>query len=211
MKVAIFGIGNYAEVIIELCLDLNYSIVSLYHFNSERNGEKVMGYSIIGCYEDFIRENKEDIAVVVAIGDNKLRNELLNKFRNLGFNTLNLIHPSAYISKSAKIGFGVYIHANSFVWTQSIISNNVILSPFAMVAHHTFIGEGVSISANAMVGSYVEINERVMVGINAGIISKKIIIGCDSIIGASSIVLNSIEPKTVVVGNPAKQIINREQ
>ncbi len=40
-----------------------------------------------------------------------------------------------------------------------------------------------------------------MIGINASVKSKEITIESDSIIGAQSIVLNYIEPKSVVAGN----------
>lgn len=207
MKVSILGIGNYSEVIIELCEDIGYEVESLFHFDSTRNGDLVMGFKIKGDYEDFLK-NPQGTNVVVGIGDNRIRSIWLDKLRGLGFNTINLVHPTAYVSKSAQLGEGVYIHAGAFIWTSSKLSNNVIISPQAMVAHHTLLKEGVSVSANAMVGSYVEVGKRVMIGINAGIVSKRLSIGKDAIIGANSMVLGNVEEKSVMVGSPAKKLKN---
>lgn len=206
MNLIIFGIGNYAEPIIELCQDCGHSIAGLYHYNSDRTGEIVMGYKILGDYNDFLNHTSEG-NIVVAIGDNKLRSEKLNYFRSLGYQTPSIIHPTAYISNSAILGKGVYIHAKAFVWTKSIIENNVVISPNAMIAHHAQIAEGCLISANSVVGSYVRLDKRVMVGINAGIISKSIVIGSDTMIGANAMVINGVEPNSIMIGTPAKPTI----
>lgn len=208
MKISILGIGNYSEVVMELCKETGHEIDSLFHFDSSRNGEKIDGYQIKGDYQDFITNYEEGtkINVVVGIGDNSTRCKWLNLLREKGFNTINLIHPTAYISPSATIGSGVYIHASSFVWTKSYIGNNVIISPKAMVAHHVSVGEGCLISANSVVGSYVTLEKRITVGINAGIISKMINIGSDSIIGANSMVLKSFPKDSVIIGTPGKRL-----
>ena len=204
MEVVILGIGNYAEVMIELCEELELSIYNLYHFNSTRNGENIGDYTIAGSYQDFIDLDNKNLDVVVAIGDNLIRETWLNKMRNLGYNTPTLIHPSAYISKSAQIGNAVYIHPRAFVWSRSVVSNSVIISPNATISHHAKVGSGCLISANSVVGSYVTLGERILVGINAGIISKKISIGSDSIIGGNAMVLENFPKNSVIIGTPGK-------
>lgn len=210
MNVSVLGIGNYSEVIIELCQETGYTIDSLYHFNSSRTGEIVSGYEIKGTYDDFLDRKSPGSKVVVAVGDNKIRSTWLNKLRAAGYATISLIHPSAYISCSAQIGSGVYIHAHSFVWTKSRIADNVIISPHALVAHHTQIGEGSLISANAVVGSYVTLEDQVLMGINSGVISGKITLGAHSTIGANAMVIRNVDQDSVVVGTPGKKINDPE-
>lgn len=206
MKVAILGVGNYTEVMIELCEELDMDIAGLYHFNNSRDGQMVAGYKILGSYDDLFNNAKKDTGVVVAIGDNKLRLNCLMRARNAGFKIPSLIHPTAYISKSASLGEANYVHPHSFVWSSAKIGDGVIISPKAMVAHHTKIANGCLISANALVGSYVTLNERVLVGIKANIISKTIVIGEDSILGANTTVIKSFPPNSKIVGTPGKNI-----
>lgn len=206
MNVSVLGIGNYSEVIIELCQETGYTIDDLYHFNSSRNGEMVAGYEIRGTYDDFLEQKPPGSKVVVAVGDNSIRSTWLNKLRATGYDTISLVHPSAYISSSAQVGSGVYIHAHSFVWTRSRIADNVIISPHALVAHHTVIGEGSLISANAVVGSYVTLQEQVLMGINSGAISGEITLGAYSTIGANAMVIRNVDRESVVVGTPGQKI-----
>lgn len=204
MEVVILGIGNYSEVIIELCQEVGHTVVGLYHFNSTRNGEEVLGYKIKGNYQDFILSMPCN-NVVVAVGNNEIRNEWLSKLRKLEFNTISLIHPLAYISPSATVGRAVYIHAHSFVWTKAFLYNDVIISPKAVVAHHVSIGEACHISASSTIGAYVQLESNVTVGINAGIISKPILIGAGSIIGANSMIIDNVEKNSIMVGTPGRK------
>tara|TARA_B100001146_G_scaffold219559_1_gene226951 strand:- start:835 stop:1464 length:630 start_codon:yes stop_codon:yes gene_type:complete len=207
MLVNILGIGNYTEVIIELCLEVGYTDIKLFHFQEDRNDEYIMGYKIEGSYDTLLK-SKSNSCVVVGIGDNKTRGLLLNKFRDSGFKTPSLIHPDSYISKSAIIGEAVYIHSKAFVWTKVSIGNNSIVSPNAMISHHTKVGENCLISANSMVGSYNTLGENVLFGINSSSLSKKEIeIGDNVIIGANSLVTKRISSNSKVLGSPAKKIV----
>lgn len=211
MKIAIFGVGNYTEVIVELCNECGYDNIDLYHFNEQRVNEILNNYKVVGTYEDFIKNKDYKIPVFVAIGDNKVRGKWLDKLRDLGFKTPKLIHPKAYVSPSAVILDGCYIHANAFVWTKSKLGNNSIVSPNAMVAHHVTIGKNSLISANSMVGSYNILGDNVLFGINAcSISSSKIKIGKNTIIGANSLITKSVSDNSVMVGSPAEQIKNNE-
>lgn len=205
MEVYIFGIGHYSEVIIELCQECDIEIKGLYHYNDEKVGEWVLGYQIQGSYKDFFFHHKKG-NVVVAVGDNRIRTKQLISLRDKGYNTISLIHPQAYIASSAKVGSGVYIHRNAFVWTASEVRDYSILSPYAMISHHAKVGMGCLISSKSIVGSYVKVGDYSMVGINASIISKEIVIGKEVVIGASAMVKTDIPDNEVWAGVPAKRL-----
>ena len=84
-------------------------------------------------------------------------------------------------------GFGLVVHENA------VIGTNVVLR------HCTTIGnrnEG---------GGCPKIQDNVNIGANVVIIGP-VIIGCNSIIGAGSVVLKDVEPNSVYAGNPAVKI-----
>ncbi len=203
--VFLFGIGNYADPIIELCLDCNYRIKGLYHYNSDRNGKIVNGYKIIGDYNDFYRDHKR-ANVVVAIGENKIRCEKLKELKSHGHNLISLIHPTAHISKSAVLGEGVYIHINSIVWSKSEIGDCTIISPNVLIGHHCKIGKACLISGSSTIGCYVTIKDKTLVGIGSTIISKEISIGQNVIIGGQSFVTRDIPDNEVWAGVPARKL-----
>jgi len=59
------------------------------------------------------------------------------------------------------------------------------------------------IASNAVVGANVDVGRAVHIGTNATI-REKIKIGDFSLVGSGSVVLNDVEPNTIVAGNPAK-------
>lgn len=205
MEVYVFGFGHYSEVIIELCHECGVIIKGLYHYNDDKTGQWALGYEIKGSYKDFFDHHKEG-NVVVAVGDNRVRTEQLIALRNKGYNTVSLVHPQSYVAPSAKVGAGVYIHRNAFVWTASEVKDYSILSPYAMISHHAKIGMGCLVSSKSIVGSYVKIGDYSMVGINASIISKEIAIGEGVVIGASAMVNTDIPDNEVWIGVPAKRL-----
>lgn len=208
MKIALFGVGNYTEVLIELCIDCGYSEIELFHFNTEKVGDVLNNCKVLGTYDDFIGNKDYNTPVAVAIGDNKIRGECLDNLKSLGFTTPPLIHPQAFVSPTAMIGKACYIHAKSFIWTKTILGNNCIVSPNAMLAHHVNVGKNCLISANSMIGSYNRLGDNVLIGINAcSISSPNIEIGNHSTVGANSLVTKSVKNHTVVIGSPAKTLV----
>ena len=118
-----------------------------------------------------------------------------------------LIHPSAIVSKYSQLAKGVVIHANSVIQANAIIRQNTVVSHNVSVSHDSEIGISCYLAANSVVGAFIEIKDFVFVGQSAVIVSGKLdYIGHDSIVGAGSVVIQNIEPYSVVAGNPAKLI-----
>ncbi len=67
-------------------------------------GECVSGFPVLGPAKDF--ENYLNIAthVIVAVGNNALRESLFIQVASAGFNLINVIHPRAVVSASAHLG-----------------------------------------------------------------------------------------------------------
>ncbi len=115
-----------------------------------------------------------------------------------------LIHPSAIIPKGfCKIGNGVMMAPLSQLSPDTTIEDNCILLPNSFVGHDSTLRRFAHIASNAVVGANVDVGKAVHVGTNATI-REKIIIGDFSLIGSGSVVLNDVEPNSIVVGNPAK-------
>jgi len=205
-EIYLIGVGNYTEVIVELANDCGYHVKGLYHYNSERTGENVLGIKIIGCTEDLLKTNLKESQFALTIGNNKLRSEMAEKIRSLGGITPNLIHPKSFVSPTAKLGQGCFIHFNAVLWTQAIIGNDCVISPNAMIAHHATIEDGCSVASFSVVGAYSNIGKRVLFGVNAIILPTAITLGDDCVIGAKANVTRSFSSNCVLVGNPARHI-----
>lgn len=205
----LIGVGNYTEVIIELAQDCGYDVKGLYHYNNDRTGEIVMGIPILGCTEDVFKTNISQLNFAVTMGDNTLRCQVAEKLRELGAVTPNLVHPKAFISPSAILGSGCFIHLNAKISTHCTLGDDCVIDFNSLVAHHARLDNGCYLSSLSMVGSYCKLGKRVLLGMNALIIPLKLILGDDCVVGAKANVTKSFPENTVLIGNPAKPLIKK--
>ena len=181
-----------------------YKTIGLYDDNSDLQGKSVLGVPVIGKIKNF-PENVPSgpIEFFIATGNNNFRSQCYNKIVDAGYRLVNVIHPSAVVSKSAKIGMGVFVGANATINNNSIIGNGVLINTGAIVEHDNVIEDFVNISSNVSTAGRVKIRRNAFLGIGASIIPD-IKIGENSIVGAGSVVIKNVERGVTVVGNPAR-------
>lgn len=75
-------------------------------------------------------------AAIVAIGNNRLREELHQRLCAAGFELATVIHPKAIVSPRAVIGAGSAIMAGAIVGTEAHLGAGVIVNCGAVVDHH---------------------------------------------------------------------------
>jgi len=203
-EIYLFGVGNYTEVIIELAMDCGYEVKGLYHYDNLRTGEENLGIPIIGSTEELFKTSIKNINFGVTVGDNRLRQEIAQQIRKKGGLTPTLIHPRAYVSQSAEIGEGCFIHLNSKVSTQCKLGDDCVVDFSCLVGHHAVLGNASYLSSAATVGSYCSIGERVLMGMNSLLLPLRLKLGKDCIVGGKANVTKSFGDGNVLIGNPAR-------
>lgn len=116
---------------------------------------------------------------------------------------INVIHRSAVIASTAKLGKGLLINPLSNIGAFAEIGNFVTVSNRASVNHHTVLEDYVSINPGVDVAGGCHIGKGTLIGIGATI-SNDIKIGKNSIIGAGSVVVRNIPDNVIAYGNPCK-------
>jgi sugar O-acyltransferase (sialic acid O-acetyltransferase NeuD family) len=205
-KIYIVGAGTYGEAMCELANILGYNVEGFYDDDYEKHGKLLMGVKIIDSFNNLKNEDFLDKNFIVAVGNNKIRQNMCCKINKNGGHTPSLIHPTAVISPSAEIGNGVYIQAMAYIWTNVKINDYCIISPNVVIAHHSNIGEACLISTGTVVGASIKIKEKSFLGIGTIIVTGISEIGENSLIGAGAVVLKNVAPNSVMVGNPARYL-----
>lgn len=206
-NIYILGVGNNTEVYIDLVEECGFTPAGLYHYEIGREGELLHNVPILDCNENLFKQDLTGKLFAISVGDNLVRKDLAEKILKGGGEIPTLIHPTAVVSKYAKISAGVVIHAKALIQAGAIIGSNTVISYNASVTHTSTVGKSCYLAANAHIGAYCNIGNNVLLGQGAILISGKVpTVGDNSIIGAGSVVTKSIAENTIVTGNPARTI-----
>ncbi len=120
-----------------------------------------------------------------------------------GFRFARVCHPSAQISRRARVAPGCIVGAGAVVATHAELEPHVIVNRGALVGHHNRIGRGASIGPGAVLSGAVVVGARAFLGAGA-VIRHDVDIGPDATVGAGAVVLKPVAAGTTVVGNPAR-------
>lgn len=205
-EIYIIGAGTYGEAMCELADILGYVVKGFYDDDKQKINRGIMGVEVIGKTSELDYKRIAGKQFIVAIGDNNIRLEVMNNINSLGGETPTLIHPTAIISPSAKIGKGVYIQANAYIWTKVEINDFCIISPNVVIAHHSTIGKACLLSTLSAVGASINVNDKVFLGMGSTIVTGVDTVGQNTIIGAGAVVLKDVDENSVYAGVPAKKI-----
>lgn len=204
----VLGVGHNTIVTVDLAESCGYEVKGLYHYQPDRIGEQYFGHKIIGCNEDLFQSDLSNKQFAISVGDNKIRADLFRRIKERGGNVVNLIHPSAIVSKYSKLGIGVCIHALSVVSADTIIGDNCVISHNDLVTHGVRMGNHCFLASNIVLGANTIMDDYSFIGSGSTIISNKVgYLGKYSYIGAGAVVTKAVKEGCIVAGNPAKEFV----
>ena len=198
-KVIIQGGGGHAKVVIDCLQAQGKEVVAV--FDKKNNGP-LFG---IERHETYNHDLHKDAGILIAIGDNKVRKQLVTEVRHT---FINAIHPSAILSPFARIGEGCMILHRVIVQAGTTLGNHVILNTGSQVDHDGAIGDYVHIAPRAVLCGNVTVGEGTLIGAGA-VILPGVTIGKWATIGAGAVVTKDVGDNTVVAGVPARVIYSR--
>lgn len=140
----ILGAGGHGKVVAEIAKDLGFVKTDFLDDNSLEAVGKIQNLPEIGKAYDHI---------FCGIGNNQLRKQLLEQIQNLPYkrDIPTLIHPTAYISRTAQIQPGTIVEPKAIVNAGSRVGEGCIISVGAIVDHDTVIGTCAHVNAGAIV------------------------------------------------------------
>jgi acetyltransferase EpsM len=131
------------------------------------------------------------------------RPEIISEFNIDSSRFATVIHPSAQISKFAKVGYNSVVMANVVITANAEVGNHVCILPNSTIHHDSTIGDYTLIAGNVLVAGNVEVGENSYIG-GASSIKNGVKIGARVLVGMAANVVNNIESNKIVKGNPAK-------
>lgn len=210
VKVVGLGAGGHAAVMIEAIRASGAGeIVGLLDADPKRHGSHVFGIPVLGN-DDLLPKLRDEGVThffngIGSVRNTALRQQVFETAVSMGFQPVDVIHPTATISPTASWGPGVAILTRAVVGTRAKLGQNVLVNTAAVVEHDCEIGDHVHIASGAVLTGAVRLGRGVHVGAGA-VVLQGVSIGDTSIIGAGAVVLSPVEPGVTAVGVPAKPL-----
>ena len=198
------GSGGHAKVIIEILRDAGlYEPVGCAAPNAS-TGSSLLGVPILGNDDCLAELRQLGIGCAfVAGGDNRLRQRLMRRVLELGFELAHAVSPSAIISPSARLGAGIAIMPGTSIGPDTEVADGVIVNSHASVDHDGVLGECCHIGPGATLAGCVTVGPQAFVATGSSVIPG-VTIGDGSLVGAGSVVVRDIPPHVIAYGTPAR-------
>ncbi len=211
MRAVVIGAGGHAKVILDILqCQREIEVAAFLDDDPQKLHRRFCGVPVIGPTGE-IEGGQSGLGVegiIVAIGNNAIRERFFTRARQLGFLVPCAIHPSAVLAKSVETGEGVVVMAGAVVNPGTRIGHNVCINTRASVDHDNFLDDHCHVFPGATLAGWVHVGRYSYIGSGA-VVNPGLRVGINSMIGSGAVVTRNVPDNVIVVGVPAK--IAREQ
>ena len=199
-KIIIWGSAGHGSAVLDLINNIGLSLFTFLDENpkakSINKSRLIKGKKNISSFLEKKNDSKKFL-YTVAIGSNqKIRLNIYNNLKKMGFKIPILAHRTAYISRTAKINNGTQIFANTNIGPNTIIGESCIINNNSNVDHDCNLGDGVHIAPGAILCGGIKIGNNTLIGANSTILPY-LKIGSNCIIGAGTVVTKNVKSGTI--------------
>jgi len=205
VKVAILGAGGLGKVMLEaIQAEGKHSVAG---FLDDQVRDQFCALPILGPLASLAGLRRRKISgVALAIGDRflKVRLDLIATIWSSGLRAINVVHPTAWISPSSRLGQGLYIGPHVVIHAGASIADYCVIWSGSVIEHDVRLDENVFVASSVSLAGYTEVGRDTFVGIGAVLMRSRI--GESATIAAGSLVTKDVTAKTVVMGCPARAV-----
>jgi sugar O-acyltransferase (sialic acid O-acetyltransferase NeuD family) len=149
-RLLIVGAGGHGRSVAEAVLMSGvFDLVGFLDDGVFASGGDVWGLPVLGPANAFVDYAMLASQVVVAIGNNALRQKMSAQLQAAGFALARVVHPRAIVSPYAQLGEGVAVMAGAIVGTEAVLGMGVIVNCGAVVDHHAQVHDFGHLGVNA--------------------------------------------------------------
>lgn len=163
MRLLIYGARDYAATVADLARDCGHDVVGMIEDGAPRDG-------VVGCFDD-VATGFADCGIVLGIGYNNLpgRWAAWRRVLTTGRPTPSLVHPRAYVARSAAVGRGSVVMAGAIVDRASRLGEATVVWPGVCINHDCQIGDNTFVSPSAVLCGFVRVGAHSFIGAGAAI------------------------------------------
>lgn len=148
-RLLVVGAGGHGRSVAEAALLSGQYALAGFVDDGLAVGTPIGHTSVVGSTADLSAYANLCEQVIVAIGNNALRESLVTRLVALGFELATIIHPKAIVSPSAVLGQGCAVMAGGIVGTEAVLGLGAIVNCGAVVDHHAQVHDFGHLGVNA--------------------------------------------------------------
>lgn len=203
--IAIYGAGGFGREVTSLIERINSKQLSwniLGFLDDVVAPGTIVGKFIVLGGIDYVNNYKQELSVVVAIGNVKHLKSVVQSIKNELINFPNIIDDTALIDPLVKIGKGNIVTYSNFISCDVTIGDFNIFNTRCSIGHDSYIGSYNVFNPNVQISGGVTIGDENFWGLNSSILQNKNV-GNRNIIGACSLLLRNVKDDSLYFGIPA--------
>lgn len=206
----VYGSGGHAKVVIDAILAGSgaQDTIRILDDDPSRHGQELLGIPIVGGRGALLETPFEARRLIIAIGDNAIRQDLLAWAQECNIELLNVRHPSSICSANTQLAGGCFLAAGSIVMVEARLGLGTIINTAASVDHDCRLGAAVHVAPGARLCGGVSVGDGALIGAGA-ILLPGSTVGRGARVGAGALVLGAVEPDVTVMGQPARPVGQR--
>lgn len=204
MKLIILGTGVHALEMTEIIERINrndnqWQLVGFISSDEKKVGETLGGYPVIDSKENISRYTD-----ACFVPDNEwLRSIAVPRER-----LVSIIDPSAFVSKTARIGVGCVVYPNCYIGLNAKVGDYVFILSGSTVNHDDEIGDRTVLASGVSLAGFVKVGSDCYLG-QSCTVRQYLKIGKNSLIGMGAVVVKDVPLDSVMAGNPARKLRDR--
>lgn len=204
MRIVIVGSGGHAQVCADILLAMQAAgdaVEPCGYISRRDHGRELLGLPVLGD-EDALDPKQYD-ALVVAVGDNRVRSEAVRRLAEGGWPFTAAVHPRAVVGRECVLEPGCMVCAGVVINPGTRVGAHAILNTGCSVDHHNEIGAFAHVAPGVRLAGDVRLGEGVFFGIGACAV-QGVSVGDWATVGAGAAVIRDVPAETTVVGVPAR-------
>lgn len=138
-ELLIIGAGGHGRSVAEAASLQRYYQVQGFLDDSCEPGTCVLGWPVLGNVADLHLMADKVKTVIVAVGNNAVRERLLQQVLALDLRLGTVVHPFSAVSPSAVLAPGCAVMAGAVVGTEAMLGMAAIVNASAVVDHHAVV------------------------------------------------------------------------
>jgi sugar O-acyltransferase (sialic acid O-acetyltransferase NeuD family) len=207
----VLGAGGASREIAEAVEDINrrhktWNFLGFLDDDPAKIDRTINGARVLGPISSASQYSALLVIGIAAVRNRWVRKSVVEELAFSRDRFATVIHPSASVSRYAKIGLGSAILHNVVITPDAIIGDHVIVEYGAMIGHDTLIEDFTTIGPGAIVSGSVRLRQGAFLGAGS-VVKDGVTVNEGALIGMGAIVVKEVPPQATVVGNPARPLI----